>query len=263
MIRRLIAPLLVAVGLLAVVAAPAGAHVTVTSDGATQGGFAVITFRVPNEESDADTVGLKVQMPVDHPIAFVSVQPKTGWTVKATTSKLDKPLEAHGDQITEAVSEIEWTGGKFGPGEFEQFTIQAGPLPTDTDSLTFKAIQTYEHTDGSTEEVAWIQEAQPGEADPDHPAPVLALAPADGGDHASTPATGADDDASQVTVAATGDTAADTTTSKDAGSTQLNVFAMAFGAAGLIVAIAALVLAVAARQKMSMLARGQQPPTEE
>ncbi len=57
------------------------------------------------------------------------------------------------------------------PGAFGEFVIIAGQLP-DTDSLTFKAIQTY--SDGST--VSWTDVAAPGsKADLDHPAPVLDL----------------------------------------------------------------------------------------
>jgi hypothetical protein len=33
---------------------------------------------VPNERDDADTVMIKVQMPQDHPIAFVSVHAEPG-----------------------------------------------------------------------------------------------------------------------------------------------------------------------------------------
>lgn len=261
MARRLAAPLIAALGLLVVLALPAAAHVTVSSDNATQGGYATITIRVPNEESDADTVGLKIQLPTDHPIANVSVQPKPGWTFKATTKKLDTPIKTGHGSLDEAVTEIEWTGGKIAPGEFDQFLIQAGPLPTDTDSLTFKAIQTYSDSAGKTSEVAWIEQAQPGEAEPTHPAPVLKLASASGDDAHGT---STDDDSTHAgsdaepSVTATGtDTATDDQATTDGSSSNraLSVFAMAFGAAGLAMAIAALVVAVAARHKMSMLER--------
>lgn len=193
-IRRIFIPLIATLGLLVALAGPAGAHVTVSSDNATQGGYATVTFRVPNEESDAATVGIKVQLPVDHPIANVSVQPKPGWTYKVTTSKLEKPITVHGSQVTEAVSEIEWTGGKIEPGEFDQFLIQAGPLPTDTDSLTFKTIQTYRDASGKTSEAAWIQEPTAADSDPDHPAPVLALLPAKGAGASATTIAGGTSD---------------------------------------------------------------------
>ena len=50
-------------------AAPASAHVTVNPSTATQGGFAKLTFRVPNEKATAGTVKLEVTFPENAPIA--------------------------------------------------------------------------------------------------------------------------------------------------------------------------------------------------
>jgi hypothetical protein len=74
---------------LALLAAPAAlAHVTVASTDAEQGGFAVLTFRVPAESETASTTKLTVGLPTDHPLAFVSVEPHPGWsyTIKQTKS---------------------------------------------------------------------------------------------------------------------------------------------------------------------------------
>jgi uncharacterized protein YcnI len=57
---------------------PASAHVTIDTLGPVeQGSFAKLGFSVPNERDDAGTVTIRAQMPQDHPIAFVSVQPKS------------------------------------------------------------------------------------------------------------------------------------------------------------------------------------------
>lgn len=268
MIHRLAAPLIAAFGVLVVLALPAAAHVTVSSDNATRGGYATITIRVPNEESDADTVGVKIQLPTDHPIANVSVQPKPGWTFKTTTKKLENPIRTDDGSIDEAVSEIEWTGGRIAPGEFDQFLIQAGPLPTDTDALTFKAIQTYADAAGRTSEVAWIEQSEPGQAEPAHPAPVLKLTSAPAGASGADATSPADRSTDRPSVTATGAGTASghqAATKSGSSSTALNVFAMAIGAAGLVMAIIALVLAVAARQKLSMRDRddaaGSDTPT--
>ena len=71
------------------------------------------------------------------------------------------------------MSTITWTATDAGlaPGQFDLFTISAGPLPTNTSKLTFKAIQTY--SDGTT--VNWIQATVKGAPEPEHPAPVLTL----------------------------------------------------------------------------------------
>ena len=170
---------------LLVLAAPAFAHVTVSAPGATRGGSdQEITFRVPVEKA-VNTVGLKVALPTDTPIAGVEVQAMPGWTHTEKSTKLATPIHTDDGDITEAVSEIDWTaqqGQGLKPGEFGAFTILAGQLP-DAPTLTFKAIQTY--ADGSS--VAWIETAAPGSsAAPEHPAPVLTLAAGDSTGHPGT-----------------------------------------------------------------------------
>ena len=75
--------------------------------------------------------------------------------------------------VTEAVSKITWTAtaGGLNPGEFDLFTISAGPLPTKPNQLTFKAIQTYSNGDV----VSWIEQTVKGAPEPEHPAPTLTL----------------------------------------------------------------------------------------
>jgi periplasmic copper chaperone A len=169
-------------------AGPAAAHVTVSAPGATRGGSdQEITFRVPVEKS-ADTVGLKVALPTESPIAAVEVQAMPGWTHTQKTAKLAQPIHTDDGDITQAVSEIDWTaqsGQGLKPGEFGAFTIIAGQLP-DASSLTFKAIQLY--SDGTS--VSWIETAAPGSnADAlEHPAPTLQLAKPSGAGGTATPA---------------------------------------------------------------------------
>ncbi|MCX4856163.1 YcnI family protein [Streptomyces canus] len=162
---------LTAAGLLAA-AGVASAHVTVHPEsyakGATDG---VLTFRVPNEEDTAGTTKVQVFLPTDHPVLGVLVSPQDGWTAKVTNTKLKTPVRTDDGTITDAVSEVTWTGGKIDPGHYEDFNVAFGQLPEDTDQLTFKTLQTY--SDGKT--VRWIEEASGGE-EPENPAPVLKLA---------------------------------------------------------------------------------------
>jgi uncharacterized protein YcnI len=168
---KLLAAAVTVVVATALAAGVASAHVTVQPSTAAQGSFTKLSFRVPNEESSADTTQLEVQFPTDHPIASVSVQPKEGWTYKVTTTKLPQPIQTDDGQVTEAVSDIVWTGGTIKPGEFDEFSVSAGPLPTGVDSLEFKALQTYSNGDV----VRWIENTPAGGPEPDHPAPVLTL----------------------------------------------------------------------------------------
>jgi uncharacterized protein YcnI len=152
-------------------AIPALAHITVTPGSAQAGSAAELTFRVPNEEASADTIKLDVQIPIDHPIAQLLVKPVPGWTISIRTVKLAKPLVTDDGQFTQAVSEVIWSGGQIAPGQFQDFSVSADPLPEGTRQVTFKAIQTY--SDGHV--VRWIDVPQPGQPAPDHPAPVLSL----------------------------------------------------------------------------------------
>jgi uncharacterized protein YcnI len=170
-------------------AAAASAHVTVNSADASQGGYARVAFRVPDESDTLSTTKLEVNLPTDQPLASVSVMPVPGWTFTVKTTKLAKAITTDdGDSVTEAVSQITWTASSpataIKPGEFQEFPVSLGPLPK-ADSMVFKTLQTY--SDGSI--VRWIDLSQPGQPEPDHPAPVLKLAAAaaDGTAAASAP----------------------------------------------------------------------------
>ncbi|MDQ1067047.1 YcnI family protein [Streptomyces canus] len=153
-------------------AGAASAHVTVHPDsyakGATDG---ALTFRVPGESDTASTTKVQLFLPTDHPLLGVLVSPHDGWTAKVTDTRLKTPVKTDDGTITDAVSEITWTGGKIGPGQYEDFDVAFGQLPDDTAQLTFKTLQTY--SDGKV--VRWIEEAAQGDEEPENPAPVLKL----------------------------------------------------------------------------------------
>lgn len=155
-----------------VVGTPAFAHVTVNPKEATAGGFARLAFRVPTESDSASTTKLEVHLPDNAPVASVSTMPVPGWTVATTKRKLDKPIDSHGTQISEVVSVITWTASSADaavkPGQFQEFGVSLGPIPSDAKQLVFKTLQTY--SDGTI--VRWIDEPKDG-AEAEHPAPVL------------------------------------------------------------------------------------------
>jgi len=221
-----------AVAATAVVAlsSPAFAHVTVAAEGtAAKGGYAVVDFKVPNERDNASTSKLEVNFPTDHPLASVMPEPMAGWKIEVTKSKLAKPLELHGEQITEAVSKVTWTATSkangIQPGYFEKFPVSIGALPEDADELVFKAIQTY----SNKEVVRWIEVQEDGAEEPETPAPVLALSAAtEDGHHGSAAAEDTDaktENAAATTEAADGD-------SSDTTARVLGVVGIVVGALG-------------------------------
>ncbi|MDX2932564.1 YcnI family copper-binding membrane protein [Streptomyces ipomoeae] len=217
-----------------VLSGPAFAHVSVAAEGtAAKGGYATVNFKVPNERDDASTTKLEVNFPTDHPLASAQPEAVPGWKIQVTKSKLDKPLELHGEQIDEAVSKITWTadGDGIAPGFFQKFPVSIGQLPEDTDELVFKALQTY----SNKEVVRWIEVPQDGQEEPDNPAPVLALSAASDDHHGSSGASTAADeseDAGKDAEAASNETAAAPADTSDTTARVLGIVGIVVGAAG-------------------------------
>ena len=155
----------------------ASAHVTVSSPDAGAGGYGKVTFRVPNESETASTVKIRIQLHTDKPLASVATMPVPGWTATTTKAPLNPPIkDDDGNTVTEAVSVVEFDaapGGGIGPGQFQEFSLSGGPFPKAA-SLAFPVVQSY--SDGS--ESAWIEPTVQGQAEPEHPAPVLSLSAA-------------------------------------------------------------------------------------
>lgn len=156
------------VGALLIGAGAASAHVVVSAPDAAQGGYSVLTFRVPTESDTASTSSVKVTLPG---LNSARTQPIPGWT-----STVEK------DSADLAVS-VTWTanpGSEVGPGQFQQFLLSAGPLP-EQETVSFPATQTY--TDG--EVVNWDEPMTEDGSEPELPAPTLTLAAAGGDAHGS------------------------------------------------------------------------------
>ncbi|MFI6334593.1 YcnI family protein [Streptomyces sp. NPDC050535] len=216
-------------------AGAAFAHVTVHPEsyakGATDG---VLTFRVPNEEDTASTTKVQVFLPTDHPVLGVLVTPEEGWTAQVTTTKLKTPVKTDDGTITEAVSEITWTGGRIRHGEYQDFDVAFGQLPDDADQLAFKTLQTY--SDGNV--ARWIEEAEQGGEEPENPAPVLAL----------TTKTAADSGAASPNSNADAASAADNSTANsDSTARGLGIAGLVVGVLGLLAAGFALARSRASR----------------
>ncbi|KQS60128.1 nuclear export factor GLE1 [Geodermatophilus sp. Leaf369] len=216
----------------------ASAHVRVSSDEAAPGGFGVMTFRVPNESDTASTVSLRIQLPTDTPLTFVQAEPVAGWTITPTTTQLDPPVESDGEEITSAVTVVQFTadaGGGIAPGQFQEFSLLGGPFP-DAETVSFGTVQTY--SDGT--ESAWIEPTVEGQPEPQYPAPVLDLS---GSTAASGDAHGSDGGTD------TAASATDATAAEDGSGNGIAVTALVLGGLGLVAGVAGLALGLAARRR--------------
>lgn len=153
----------------ALIAAPAAAHVVFAEPNAAAGSYYAGFLRVSHGCGDADTVSLRVEiLPA---VLSARPQPKPGWTLKIERAKLPQPDAGEGGAtITERVTAVTWTG-RLPADEFDQFGLMM-KLPASVGPLYFPAVQTC--TKG---ENAWT--AIP--ADPaqwhtlDRPAPMLTV----------------------------------------------------------------------------------------
>lgn len=141
--------------------APAAAHVEVDPESAPRGSLSVLSFVVPNESDTAATVRLEVEFPTKPAILSAAVQPLPGWT---------STIEKTSTSGVQAISRVIWTGGSFGPGQFQQFFVRVA-LPKKGKQVVFKALQTY--SDGTI--VRWIETPVRGAPEPEKPAPILEL----------------------------------------------------------------------------------------
>jgi uncharacterized protein YcnI len=237
-VRRFAVGLAVAAIAVAVLAVPAWGHVSVSPSTATAGGFATLTFQVPNETENANTTKVEVQFPTDHPIADASVKPVPGWTIAVNKTKLTTPITTdEGDSLSEAVKSVTWTASGdavIKPGEFQQFLVSVG-LPDFEGTLSFPAAQTYDKSVGDEGNVVnWVDKATPGGPEPEHPAPTVTLT-AGGDTHGSTTPTTASGSSTPLSknIATTSDV--------DSAKT-VGYIAIGVGVIGLIVAIVALIL---------------------
>jgi len=211
--------LIIALFAVLALAAPAGAsaHVTLQPSEAAAGDFTVLDVRVPNERDDAATTKVDVQLPPG--FVFASYQAVPGWSVEVKMQKLAKPVKTDDGTITSEVREMVWTADSdkdgIGPGQFQDFPISVQIPGEAGDTLTFKALQTYD--DG--EVVRWI-----GSPEAEHPAPQVAVTEASEGHHG-----------------ASGDTEEPEADDSDGASKGLGIAALILGGLGLLAGGTALV----------------------
>lgn len=160
---------------------PAAAHVTLDPPQAAASAYVRAAFRVPHGCAGAATESLTIRLPEG--ILGARPMPKPGWSLVVTRRPLEVPVSnGHGGMITEAVTEVAWSGGPLPDEQYEEFILMlhVGDRPGETLHLP----ATQRCTGGAT--AAWAEIPEPGRRVTDYrmPAPSLRLLPArtrDGG----------------------------------------------------------------------------------
>jgi uncharacterized protein YcnI len=116
------------------------------------------------EDEHAGTTGVQLKLP-DGVLSALGAPP-AGWRFSATTKKLAKPIRTDDGLVTAETTELDHTGGKILPGDFESFPLTLSvPASAKAGSvIAFPTIQRY--SNGKV--VRWI-----GDASADTPAPTV------------------------------------------------------------------------------------------
>jgi uncharacterized protein YcnI len=142
---------------LALAAGPAFAHVEVSADKTTAGAQNVtLTFDGEAENDQAGIASERVVLPAGiAPASVTLVKAPAGWTFKQNP-----------DGFT--------VGGKpLRIGTDAEWKVKIAKLPDGQTRLSFKTLETYGNGDVSR----WIEIQEPGQPEPDNPAPLVTLRP--------------------------------------------------------------------------------------
>ncbi|WP_455837008.1 YcnI family copper-binding membrane protein [Pseudarthrobacter siccitolerans] len=150
----------------------ASAHVQVTPDGTTEGGFTQLTFSVPSESKTAATNRIKVDLPTVTPFTSVRVKPVPGWMAEVVRGALPAPATTtDGATVTEAPLSVTWTAtdtqSQLSSDQYQTFSLSVGRLPKTGTTVMLPVEQTY--SDGRVRN--WKNPVVEGQAEPQDPAP--------------------------------------------------------------------------------------------
>lgn len=153
---------------LALLAAPAAAHIVIEPAAAPAGGYYAGRFRVGHGCGTAATTALRVELPA----AIISArpQPKPGWTVEIERVPLAQAVRGEGGEIRERVAAITWRG-RLPADQFDEFGMMF-KLPAEAGALYFPAVQS---CDGKEQRWTTVPAAGQDWHGVPNPAPVLTV----------------------------------------------------------------------------------------
>lgn len=217
-------------------AGAASAHVSATATSTAANSYTTTTFSVPHGCDGSPTTKLEFQVPESVIEVTPTVNPN--WKISKTTEPYTDPSasadaegSAHAEDTPERVTSITYTAKTPLPADERDTFAFSFALPDGKagDVVAFPVLQTCE--EGSVE---WNQEQQPGEAEPEHPAPSITL----------TAAEATDDDGDPIAATPTAEAAAASTTPADP-----DLVGRFLGLGGLVLGAVALVVAVAGTRR--------------
>jgi periplasmic copper chaperone A len=147
------------------------AHVTLEHKQASVGAPYKAVLQVPHGCDGSATTAIRVRIPDG--VIDVKPMPKPGWTINIVKGKYQKSHSLFRAQVSEGVTEIDWTGGNLGDDYYDEFVFQsflASDLQPDQ-TIYFPVVQECENGIHR-----WIEIPTAGSDYPE-PAPGLKLQP--------------------------------------------------------------------------------------
>jgi periplasmic copper chaperone A len=125
--------------LLVLIAMPAMAHVTANPNTGVAGKYFQTSFRITHGCEGSPTTSVTVKIPEG--LFVVRPQAKPDWKITITKRPLEQPVETgHGKTVTEAVSEITWSG-KLSDDQYDEFGLVTKLPDSAGKTLWFPVVQ--------------------------------------------------------------------------------------------------------------------------
>ncbi len=99
------------------------AHVTLEQDQASVSAPYKAVFRVPHGCDGSATTAIRVRIPEG--VLDVKPMPKPGWTINIVKGKYAKAYSLYRAQVSEGVTEVDWTGGRLPDEYYDEFVFQS------------------------------------------------------------------------------------------------------------------------------------------
>lgn len=103
------------------VRSPAFAHVTLERSEAPVGATYKAVLRVPHGCDGSPTTAIRVRIPAG--VIDVKPMPKPGWTLNVVKGKYAKTYSLFHAQVSEGVTEIDWSGGSLPDDYYDEFVF--------------------------------------------------------------------------------------------------------------------------------------------
>ena len=116
-------------------------HVTLERNQAPAGASYKAVLRVPHGCDGSSTTAIRVRIPEG--IIDVKPMPKPGWSLNIVKGKYAKPYTLFHAQVSEGVTEIDWSGGNLPDDYYDEFVFQsylASDLPAG-ETIYFPVVQ--------------------------------------------------------------------------------------------------------------------------